>query len=155
MLLFGVECLPLILRFIRENAEVVGCQHEVVATEELLLNHLFGPHPAAEVLLAFEEAIPVGFALFFRTFSTYLGQPGIYLEDLYVSPNQRRKGYGRQLLQAVARLTLERDCARLEWSAQRKNVNAVEFYKRLGAFVKEPWIMFRLSGRPLKQLTLD
>jgi GNAT superfamily N-acetyltransferase len=143
---------PLILQFIRELAEYERMLDDVVATEEMLQHALFGPRPAAEVILCFEEDKPAGFALFFHNFSTFRGKPGIYLEDLFVRPEFRGRGYGKLLLQSLARLCVERDCARLEWSVLDWNTPSIEFYKSLGAVPMDEWTVFRLTDDSLTKL---
>ena len=128
--------MPLILALIRELAEFERLLHEVVADEASLRAQLFGPRPAAEVILAFDgDGTPMGFALFFQNFSTFLARPGIYLEDLYVRPAFRGRGLGRALLERIARLAVERGCGRFEWAVLDWNENAIGFYKKLGAQV--------------------
>ena len=143
---------PVILAFIRDLAEYEKLSHEVVATEERLAEELFGPRPAAEVLLAYDGETPVGFALFFHNFSTFLGKRGIYLEDLFVRPAARGRGFGKALLSELARIALERGCGRLEWAVLEWNEPAIEFYRSLGARVMEEWRIFRLTGDSLASL---
>jgi GNAT superfamily N-acetyltransferase len=143
---------PLILSLIRELAEYERLSHEVVATEEALRDSLFGERPLAEVLLAFVGEEPIGFALFFHNFSTFLGRPGIYLEDLYVRPEYRGAGVGRALLAHLARLAKERGCRRLEWSVLDWNEPAIGFYKRIGASPVSGWTVYRLTGETLDRL---
>ena len=144
---------PLILTLIRELAEFERLLHEVVADENLLREHLFGARLAAEVLLGFEaDGEPMGFALFFQNFSTFLGRPGIYLEDLYVRPDKRGRGLGRALLTRLARLAVERGCGRLDWSVLDWNENAIGFYKKLGARIMEDWRTCRVTGEALTKL---
>ncbi len=145
---------PLILTLIRELAEFERLAHEAVGTEALLTQHLFGPHPAAEVLLALteEEGTPAGFALFFQNFSTFLARPGIYLEDLFVRPEFRGRGLGRTLLERLARLALERGCGRFEWAVLDWNENAIGVYKKLGATLLEDWRICRVTGPTLERL---
>ena len=132
--------MPLILTLIRELAEFERLLPEVVADEALLRTHLFGVRPAAEVLLGFEaDGEPMGFALFFQNFSTFLARPGIYLEDLYVRPDKRGRGLGRALLIRLARLAVSRNCGRLDWSVLDWNENAIGFYQKLGARIMEDW----------------
>lgn len=147
-----VEHVPLVLNFIRELAEYERMSDQVVATEAGLRDELFGPHPAAEVLLAFEGDNPVGFALFFHNFSTFLGQRGIYLEDLFVRPAARGKGYGKALLRELARIAVERHAGRLEWAVLDWNAPAIGFYESLGAHAMSEWNIFRLTGAPLRRL---
>src|SRR5438552_2527057 len=122
-----------ICQLIRDLAEYERLAHEVVLDEERVREHLFGPRPFAEVLLAEEAGFVVGFALFFHNYSTFLGQPGIYLEDLFVQPEHRGKGHGKALLAALAQLAVERDCGRLEWAVLNWNEPAIRFYRALGA----------------------
>ena len=144
---------PLILAFIEELAEYERLSHEVVATEEALREHLFGERPVAEVVVAEEGGDPAGFALFFHSFSTFLGQPSIYLEDLYVRPEFRDKGIGRALLVHLARLAKERGCGRLEWSVLDWNEPAIGFYAGIGASPVGGWTVYRVTGEALKDLT--
>jgi GNAT superfamily N-acetyltransferase len=143
---------PLILRFIRELAEYERLLHEVVATEETLRATLFGPRPAAEVVIAEGDGEPLGFALFFHNYSTFLAQPGLYLEDLYVRPEARGRGTGRALLAHLARLARERGCGRLEWWVLDWNESAIRFYRSLGARPMNEWTVFRLTGPDLSRL---
>jgi GNAT superfamily N-acetyltransferase len=143
----------LILRFIRELAEYERLLHEVVATEERLRATLFGARPAAEVVVADDaDGEPLGFALFFHNYSTFLAQPGIYLEDLFVRPEARGRGTGRALLAHLARLARERGCGRLEWWVLDWNESAIRFYRTLGAQPMDDWTVFRLTGDPLVRL---
>ncbi|MGC8521881.1 MAG: GNAT family N-acetyltransferase [Steroidobacteraceae bacterium] len=141
-----------ILQFIRELARYERLEHEVVATTADLRESLFGAHPFAEAVFACRQGEPVGFALFFHNFSTFKGQPGIYLEDLYVKPHMRGQGIGRQLLRHLARLAVERRCARLEWAVLEWNAASIAFYRSLGAQPLQDWRIFRLTGEPLEQL---
>src|SRR5574342_901018 len=134
---------PLILKFIRGLAEYERLSHEVTATEELLRETLFGGRPVAEVIIGDYEGEPVGFALFFHNFSTFLGQPGIYLEDLFVKPEMRGRGFGRVMLTYLAKLAKERNCGRVEWSVLDWKQPAIAFYKHLGAVPLSEWTMFR------------
>jgi GNAT superfamily N-acetyltransferase len=143
---------PAILRFIRKLAEYENLSDQVVATEASLRGHLFGPRPAAEVLLARIESPPVGFALFFQTFSTFLAAPGIWLEDLFVLPEYRRRGVGRALLRRVASIALQRSCGRLEWSVLDWNEPALEFYQTIGAQTMDQWKLRRVTGEALVRL---
>lgn len=151
----SIDDVPLILQFIRELAEYERLLDDVVATEEMLRETLFGKHPAAEVIICQEGETPAGFALFFHNFSTFKGRPGIYLEDLYVRPAFRGKGYGKQLLAALAKLAVERNCARLEWAVLDWNTPSIEFYKSLGAVPMDDWTVFRLTGEKLSALGAD
>ena len=143
---------PTILGFIRALAEYEQLSHAVVATEDLLRDHLFGPRPAAEVLIGEVDGRPVGFALFFANFSTFLGKPGVYLEDLFVLPEARGAGVGRSLLSAVARLAVQRDAGRLEWSVLDWNAPAIGFYRKLGAVPMDEWTTMRVIGDALRRL---
>lgn len=145
------EDVPLVLRFIGELAEYERLANEMVATEELVHDALFGPKAVAEVLLAFMGDEPAGFALFFHNFSTFLGRRGIYLEDLYVSPALRGKGIGGALLAELAQVALERDCGRLEWSVLDWNESAIRVYESLGAVPMHGWTVYRLSGERLRR----
>ena len=143
---------PVILRMIKGLAEYERLAGHVTATEERLRTTLFGSRPAAEVVLGYADNAPAGFALFFQNYSTFLAQPGIYLEDLFVVPEARGLGYGRQLLIYLARLAAERGCGRLEWSVLDWNEPAIGFYKKLGAVPMEDWTIFRLTGDALTRL---
>ncbi|HEX8431565.1 MAG TPA: GNAT family N-acetyltransferase [Longimicrobium sp.] len=143
---------PLILHFIRRLAEYERLAHEVVATEEILRDSLFGARPAAEVVIAEWEGAPAGFALFFHNFSTFLGRPGLYLEDLFVEPEQRGRGIGRALLGHLARVATERGCGRLEWSVLDWNRDAIRFYRSLGAEAMDDWTVYRVTGDALAAL---
>ena len=141
-----------ILRLIRALAEYEKLADEVVATEDALRRTLFGDAPAAEVLLAEEGGRPVGLALFFQNYSTFLGRPGIYLEDLFVEPASRGRGIGKALLQAVARIAVRRECGRFEWAVLDWNRPAIEFYQALGARPMNDWTVFRVTGEALRKL---
>lgn len=143
---------PIILRLIRELAEYERAPDDAVATENGLREVLFGEKPAAEVLLALDHEEPVGFALYFFNFSTWLGRPGLYLEDLFVRPETRGKGYGRALLQRLARIARERGCGRMEWAVLDWNEPAIGFYKKLGAKPMEEWTVFRLTSDEIGEL---
>ncbi|HEY5623670.1 MAG TPA: GNAT family N-acetyltransferase [Gammaproteobacteria bacterium] len=139
-----------ILGFIKELAEYEKLSHEVVATEERILASLFGERPVAEALIAEYDGAPAGFALFFHSFSTFLGRPGIYLEDLYVTPDFRRRGIGKALLKSLAQLALERDCGRVEWAVLDWNEPAIGFYQGIGAAPLAEWQTYRLAGSALR-----
>ena len=140
-----VADVPIILELIRALADYERAPNDVVATEEILLETLFGKKPAAEVLLLFENDAAVGFAVFFHNFSTWLGRPGLYLEDLFVRPEHRGKGYGRALLVELAKIARERNCGRMEWAVLDWNEPAIQFYRKLGAKPMEEWTVFRLT----------
>ncbi len=146
------EDIPVVLDFIKKLAEYERLSHEVVATEGDLGKYLFGEHQVAEVVIGYEGEQPVGFALFFHNFSTFLGKPGIYLEDLFVLESHRGKGYGKLLLAWLAALALERNCGRLEWAVLDWNEPSIDFYKLLGAKMMEEWIVNRLTGENLVKL---
>src|SRR6476659_2401304 len=142
----------LLREFICALAEYERLSGECFATEEKLARTLFGKKPAAEALIAYFDGQPAGFALFFQNYSTFLAQPGIYLEDLFVVHEARGHGYGRQLLAPLARIAGERSCGRLEWSVLDWNEPAIGFYKKLGAVPMEDWTIFRLTGDALARL---
>ena len=139
------EDVPIILQLIHDLATYERAPDEVTATEEQLNQVLFGPRPAAEVVLALEGDAPVGFAVFFHNFSTWLGRPGLYLEDLFVKPEERGKGYGRALLVHLARIARDRGCGRMEWAVLDWNETAIQFYRALGAKPMHEWTVFRLT----------
>jgi len=143
---------PLILNFIRKLAEYEKLSHEMVTTEDNLRNGLFGARRVAEVLLAYWDGEPAGFALFFPNFSTFLGKPGIYLEDLFVEHAFRGRGIGKALLSALAGIARERDCGRLEWAVLDWNSPAIDFYRSVGAVGMYDWTVFRLAGDALDRL---
>jgi GNAT superfamily N-acetyltransferase len=146
---------PVIFAFILELAEYERARERVVGSEDLLREALFGPDPVAEAVIAEVDGDPVGFALYFRTFSTWLCRPGLWLEDLYVSAHARRGGVGRALLAHVARTAVERGYGRVEWSALEWNTPALDFYRELGAMRLEEWHLHRLEGDALKQVAAD
>jgi len=143
---------PLVLEFIRELARYERLEHEVSASEAELAEALFGERRHAEVVFACSEGVPVGFALFFHNFSTFKGRPGIYLEDLFVRPEARGRGIGKQLLAFLARTAVERRCARLEWAVLDWNEPSIGFYRSLGAVPMDEWTVFRLAGDALALL---
>src|SRR5215469_8503083 len=143
---------PLILEFVRELARYEHLEEQVVASAEGLRNALFGLRPYAEVVFVCVGAEPVGFALFFHNFSTFLGRPGIYLEDLFVRPPFRGRGLGRRLLVWLAALAVERGCGRLEWAVLDWNSPAIGFYRSLGAEALDEWTVFRVTGPALEAL---
>ena len=142
----------LILAFIKELAAYEKLSGDVIATEALLRDTLFGPGATAEVIIAEADGRPAGFALFFHNYSTFLARPGIYLEDLFVRPEFRSRRIGRALLAHIARLARERRCGRLEWSVLDWNEPAIGFYRTLGATPMDEWTTFRLSGDKLNDL---
>jgi len=146
------EDTPVILAMIRELADYERMSHEVVADVTRLRQSLFGERRVAEVLIAEKRREPVGFALFFHNFSTFVGRPGIYLEDLYVRPAARGSGIGKALLVRLARIAVERGCGRLEWAVLDWNEPAIGFYRRLGATAMDEWTVFRLTGAALEDL---
>jgi GNAT superfamily N-acetyltransferase len=148
----SVEDVPIILELIRDLAMYERAPDEVVATEEQLIDVLFGERPVAEVLLAFEEESPVGFAVYFYSFSTWLGRPGLYLEDLFVNPEKRGKGYGRALLVELAKIACDRGCGRMEWAVLNWNEPAIKFYQALGAKPMTEWTVFRLTCDEIAKL---
>ena len=141
----------LILALVRELADYERAPDAVVATEAMLTEALFGARPAAEVVLAFEGPTPAGFALFFHNFSTWLGRRGLYLEDLFVRPEFRGRGYGRALLTRLAAIAVERGCGRMEWSVLDWNEPAIGFYRTMGAEPMDEWTVFRLTGDALER----
>ncbi len=143
---------PIILQLIRDLATYERAPSEVAATEEQLVDVLFGERPVAEVLLAFEDEMPIGFAVFFHNFSTWLGRPGLYLEDLFVKPEARGKGYGRALLIHLAKIARDRGCGRMEWAVLNWNGPAIQFYRKLGAKPMDEWTVFRLTTDGIAKL---
>ena len=141
----------LILKFIRSLAKYEKMEDEVVATEELLNDWIF-ERKMAEVIFVMENGKEVGFALFFHNFSTFVGRCGIYLEDLYVEPEHRGKGYGKALLKELAKITVERGCGRLEWCCLDWNKPSIDFYLSLGARPMSEWTTYRLAGKTLEEL---
>lgn len=148
-----IKDVPLILEFIKELANYEQMSNEVVATEENLKESLF-ERKMAEVIIGEYKSKPVAFALFFHNFSTFLGRPGIYLEDLYVKPEMRGKGIGTIMLSFLAKLCVERKCGRLEWSCLDWNAPAIEFYKQMGAVPMDEWTLYRVCGDALDKLAM-
>ena len=144
--------LPVIVKLIRDLAEYERLSDKVTLDEARLRDHLFGPRPYCEVLLAEDAGRVVGFALFFHNYSTFLAKPGLYLEDLFVEPAERGKGHGKALLVALARLAVERGCGRVEWAVLDWNEPSINFYKSLGANPEDEWTVFRLTGDALAKL---
>jgi GNAT superfamily N-acetyltransferase len=143
---------PIILQLIRDLATYERAPDEVTATEKVLVEVLFGERAAAEVLLAFEGESAVGFAVYFYNFSTWLGRPGLYLEDLFVKPDRRGKGYGRALLVELAKIARDRGCGRMEWAVLNWNEPAIKFYRALGAKPMNEWTVFRLTRDEIAKL---
>ena len=143
---------PVILSFIKKLAVYEKLAHEVTATEDTLRETLFGERRYAEVIIGYHGSEPVGFALFFHNYSTFLGKPGIYLEDLFVDERYRGKGFGKALLIYLAKLAKQRNCGRLEWSVLDWNEPSIKFYKSLGARSMDEWNVFRLTGETLDRL---
>jgi GNAT superfamily N-acetyltransferase len=151
----GEHEVPVILQFIRDLAKYEHLEHEAIATEDSLRETLFGSRPYAEVVFACLNDEPVGFALFFHNYSTFLGRPGIYLEDLYVRPEARGHGVGRRLLTWLAATAVSRKCGRLEWSVLDWNEPSIRFYRNLGAVAMDEWTLYRVTGPALIQLARD
>ena len=147
-----LEDAPIILQLIHDLATYERAPDEVSATEQQLVDVLFGEKPAAEVLLAFEEKSPVGFAVYFFNFSTWRGRAGLYLEDLFIKPEKRGKGYGRALLVELAKIARDRGCGRMEWAVLDWNEPAIKFYRSLGAKPMHEWTVFRLTGEEIAEL---
>jgi GNAT superfamily N-acetyltransferase len=147
-----VKDVAIILELIRDLATYERAPDEVTATKEQLVDVLFGEQPAAEVLLAFEGQSAVGFAVYFYNFSTWLGRPGLYLEDLFVKPEKRGKGYGRALLVELAKIARDRECGRMEWAVLNWNEPAIKFYRTLGAKPMDEWTVFRLTRAGIAKL---
>ena len=142
----------MILQLIRDLAEYERAPNDVIATEDGLRDVLFGKEPAAHVVIAREGDEPVGFAVYFFNFSTWLGRPGLYLEDLFIQPQKRGNGYGRALLIHLARIAHERGCGRMEWAVLDWNEPAIQFYKKLGAVPMDEWTVFRLRRDGIARL---
>ena len=143
---------PTIASLIRALARYEKLEHEVRLTEDKLRDSMFGARPYAEAILAEDDGKPVGFALFFHNYSTFLAQPGLYLEDLYVHESQRGKGVGKALLVELAKIAVQRGCGRMEWAVLDWNVDAIGFYKKLGATPNSEWTVYRLTGEALTAL---
>lgn len=149
------EDVPRLLGLIRELAEYERLSDACVSTEADLARALFGPRPVAEAVLAWKDGAAVAFALYFMNYSTFVGRPGLYLEDLYVRPAERGRGLGKALLRHLAGIARERGCGRMEWTALDWNTPALEFYDRLGARRMSDWILFRLSADGIARLSGD
>jgi GNAT superfamily N-acetyltransferase len=141
-----------IFSLIKELADYEHLSDEVTATEDDIRKSLFGERPLAEALIGEYEEIPISYALFFYNYSTFIGKPGIYLEDLYVRPAYRRQGFGRKMLKHIARLALNRNCCRFEWSVLDWNTPAIRAYDKLNAKPMKDWILYRLTGKALLEL---
>ena len=150
-----VDDVPLILSFIKKLADYERLAHEVVATEESLRESLFNSRKAAEVGIGYFQRKPIGLVLFFHNYSTFLGRPGLYIEDLFIDESYRGMGFGAALLRYVARLAIERNCGRLEWSVLDWNKPAVDFYTKLGAVPMSGWTVFRVTGESLANLAAE
>lgn len=150
-----VSDVSIILGFIRELAEYEKLLDQVVATEESLKETLFGKKPFAEVIIGEVNSQPVAFAIFFHNYSTFLGKPGLYLEDLYVKPEWRGHGFGKIMLSYLAKIAVERNCGRMEWWVLDWNEPAIEFYKKIGARPMSEWTVQRLEGDSLKKLAKE
>jgi GNAT superfamily N-acetyltransferase len=146
---------PVILEFIKELADYEKLSHEVVATEEKLKKSLFAENSFAEVIIAEYLTKPVGFCLFFHNYSTFLGRPGIYIEDIYIRLEHRGLGFGKSILTYLAKLALERDCGRIEWSVLDWNINALNFYNDLGASAMDGWTVYRIANESLIKLSKE
>lgn len=148
------EDVPLILDFIKRLADYEHLLDEVIATEEILELWIFDKKKA-EVIIAEEDGEPVGFALFFHNFSTFLGRAGVYLEDLFVIPEKRGKGYGKALLQKLAQIAVDKGCGRLEWWCLDWNESSIDFYKKLGAVSMDEWTVYRIAGNRLVEFSKE
>lgn len=146
------EDVPLILSFIRELAEYEQLLHEVVVTEQILLESLFGDTTRAEVLIGFSNGLPSSFVIYFYNYSTFLGRPGVYIEDLYVRPEFRGLGVGKKLLAHLAKICIDNDYPRLQWWVLDWNEYAISFYKKIGAKPMDEWTVYRVSGHELNEL---
>jgi GNAT superfamily N-acetyltransferase len=147
-----IEDVPLVRWFIQQLAEYERLSHEAVMTDDVLRESLFGPRRYAEVLLGYADGKPVAFSVFFHNFSTFLGRPGLYLEDLFVLPEMRGRGFGRAMLIALAKIAVDRKCGRFEWTVLDWNETAIGFYKKLGAVPMDEWTVFRVTGEALEKL---
>jgi len=148
----SISDVPIILQLIRDLATYERAPNDVIATEEGLREVLFGAEPSAKVILIFEGNEPVGFAVYFFNFSTWLGRPGLYLEDLFVKPETRGRGYGRVLLIHLAKIARDHGCGRMEWAVLNWNEPAIQFYRKLGAIPLEDWTVFRLTQNGINRL---
>jgi GNAT superfamily N-acetyltransferase len=148
----NVRQVQLILDFIREIAEYEKLVHEVVADKKTLRNTLFGKNKSAEVVIGYCQGKPVGYALFFYNYSSFIGRHGLYIEDIYIKPEHRGKGYGKAFMVYLARIARDKKCGRMEWAVLTWNEPSIKFYKKLGAVSMDDWRIFRLSGDALKKL---
>lgn len=148
----SIDDVPLLMRFVRELAVYEKAEHEVLATEADLRNTMFGADSRVEALICEHDGEPIGHAIFFMNYSTWLGKYGIFLEELYITPEQRGNGAGKALLQHVAGIAVERDCGRFEWNVLDWNEPAIGFYRSLGAEALEEWVGYRLTGKALAEL---
>ena len=148
----GPEDAEVVLSFVLGLAEYEGLSHEVVTTEQNIADALSGKHRAVEVVLAYYEGEAAGFALYFYNFSTFLGRPGMYLEDLFVKPGRRERGIGTALLSYLAKVAIDQKCGRLEWSVLDWNEPSIRFYQSLGAVAMDTWTVNRVTGEPLAAL---
>jgi len=151
----GPDDVPAVLALIRQLAEYERLADRVTATEDGVREALFGERPVAEAILAWVDDEPVGYAIFFSSFSTFVGRPGIYLEDVFVRPEKRGRGIGKAMLVHIAKLAKERGCGRLEWAVLDWNRPAIDFYRRLGAEALDDWTVYRLSGSGLDALAAE
>lgn len=151
----SIKDCPLILDFIKELAEYEKLSHEVVATIDALKENLFGEKAYAEVIIGEYQNVPVGYALFFHNFSTFTGKPGIYLEDIYVKPGMRGRGFGKCILSYIANLAVERDCTRVEWTVLDWNDPSIQFYRSIGAVPMDEWTVQRLHQQALKDFATE
>lgn len=149
----SIDQAHLILGFIKELAEYEQLSHECLITEESLQDSLFRDEPHAESLIAFLDEKPIGFCLYFFNYSTFLGKPGLYLEDLYIQPDYRNNGYGKRILARLASIALERGCGRFEWAVLDWNEPSIAFYRKLGAEPMIDWTVQRLTGQALEDLS--
>ena len=147
-----IEDCELLAALIRELAAYEKLEHDAKATGDDLRRHLFGERPFAEALVADEDGQAVGFAIFFHSFSTFSGKPGLYLEDLFVKPESRGRGIGKSLMVRLAKIAIDRDCGRFEWAVLDWNAPSIAFYKTLGAVPKDEWTVYRVDGEALKHL---
>ena len=144
-----IDDAPLILKFVKELATYEKSEHEVQATEEDIRTSLFGPQSTTQALICEKGDRPIGFAVYFFNYSTWLGKHGVYLEDLYIVPSERGNGVGKSLLKQLARIAVQKGCGRFEWGVLDWNEPAINFYKSIGAEPQDEWVLYRLSGQAL------